>query len=146
MPGNIMNAWPSYLDSYIMPGHFRLLWFKIGRHKLSRFVDIPNPHITKISALPKLFLFSIKQLMFRCIPSTIADIQSPKKSHFLINKYNFLMMAPKKRNNEVIRMPHDLDIIIPNWLEVLLDILWVIIYSYFGFLVNYNIYFYVPFC
>ena len=49
--------------------------------------------------------------MILSVPSPVADVKSSQKGYFLVYEDNLLMMAPKKRDYNVIGMSDDFDII-----------------------------------
>lgn len=73
--------------------------------------------------------------MLRRIPSSITNIQTPNKSYLLIDQYYLLMMAPKERNDDVIRMSDDFYIPMKTH-QMFLCVFAVIVDRYFRLLVN----------
>lgn len=138
-----MDAASLDFHANIVPRHSGLGFLvNIWHLELSWVVNVWDSEIAKICAFPKFlflwFCIIVNQFMLLSIPSAITKIQSSQKCNFLINDYNFFMMAPQKRNKYEIRMPQDLDIGI-HFLQIIFNKLWIIIQGYLRLHVQNNI-------
>lgn len=110
MPRQIQHTFSSNLNRNVMPRHPSMRHkVQIRDQKIPRPIDVTDSKITKISALPLVFI--IKEIMFLVIPTAITEIEASQEGAFLIDHNYFLVMAPEERNKNVIWMPEHFDIL-----------------------------------
>jgi len=107
VPSQVDQAIATYLYCDVVPRHsWQFATVNSAGVVLSRSVDIPNPKISIVGALPVLtviFCFTDK-VVFLVIHSAVADVQPTKKSNLLIDDNNLFVMAPQKRNEDKVGM------------------------------------------
>lgn len=79
-------------------------------------------------------------MVFLSVPSAVAYIQASQESDLLIDQDYFFMVAPKKRDDKIVRMPYYFYVCSSQFLEISFYKLRVIVYSYLGFLIQNDVY------
>lgn len=105
MPGQINHRLTTNAYGHIMPWHpWHQLTIDCALEELFWFQDIGFTVIAVIDSWPELLIW-VQQAMLVVIVAAVSDVQATHEGHFLIDDYHFLVVRPKKRNQQVSRMP-----------------------------------------